>query len=646
MNDDTELTIKYEHGTSDNDGPSAQTHTNGSGVPGFFANFSRESFDISIDEPGFNNYEWDALTATLESDVELGEGGALTAIFGWRQGTSETMGDIDAQPVWLFHAPAQTEQEQYSFEGRYFGRFWDNTDITAGLYYFSQDLAYAEQRHLVGDFLAGAVVTQSGGGIQEQSQFAVFANADVDLTDNLTVSAGARWTTETKEADIATLPLNTVVTVPAALGTICNVIAGSCAFDFSDKETWTAFSPRVGIQYAADEETMLYANWARGFRAGGYNFRNTSFIDGPGPFDQEQVDTFEGGLKTNFFDRGIFNVAAFYTQVTDMQREVNVPDPVSAVVQVIKNTADTDIYGFEMEGSYAVTDNFLILGSVGYTEGEYQSVLFDISGDGIVDATDLGLDIPRLAPWSVNIGFVHDYDLGDVGVLSSRFNYASRSEAAYTDNNLGTLNDAGIIDASTTLRLDDGNATISLYGKNLLHDVQHGNDTQLPSTLVSPFIPVGGSFAPLAKGRIVGLEFTLNYGGRSRPITPEPAPEPIPEPVDNCQNEEKVVYFDFDESTIRSDAGPVLDDAAELISECATEVVIVEGHTDTMGSERYNEGLALRRAEAVRDALVNRGVAGNMIEIESLGETQPAVDSGNQQREQANRRAVVVIRIR
>ena len=190
-----------------------------------------------------------------------------------------------------------------------------------------------------------------------------------------------------------------------------------------------------------------------------------------------------------------------------MQREQNLADPVTGVVQIIDNTADATIRGFEIEGNFALTDSLLLNGYVGYTDGEYDKIFRDISNDGtqpvVIDDVDFALEIPRLVPWTYGAGFVHTLPVTESALVNTRFNYSHRDMSFYTDNNLGTLNSLNIIDASVTLSLADGRVGLSLYGKNLLHEVNHGGDTQLPASLG------GGTFSPLTKGRIVGVEVQL-----------------------------------------------------------------------------------------------------------------------------------------
>ena len=104
-----------------------------------------------------------------------------------------------------------------------------------------------------------------------------------------------------------------------------------------------------------------------------------------------------------------------------------------------------------------------------------------------------------------------------------------------------------------------------------------------------------------------------------------------------------MVYFPFDQSILTSDAQAVVQQAAQYAqSGNATQVVVV-GHTDTSGSARYNQRLSERRAKAVADALVGLGVNQSVLNVSWVGETQPAVQTGDGVKEPLNRRTTIDI---
>ncbi|MBT8115329.1 MAG: TonB-dependent receptor [Arenicella sp.] len=502
--DNFSLTLRYEYFDSEGDGPSAQNHINGSGVTNAATNFDRDSLDFSIDEEGFLNTRSDFFNARFDWDLE---NGTVTGIFGRKELDQDGVSDIDATPLSLFHALVELETEQTSFELRYTGDLSDRLKITTGAFLFENDLLYYEGRRLLGLVAPPGFfgLTQDGGGDHRVETQGAYISLDYALNDALTLNVGANYTDEEKNVQIASLVRN--------INSICNVIDGSCPYDFSDSESWDNFAPKLGFTYDWTDQTMVYGHWTRGYRSGGYNLRNTA-IDtvnfGPGPFDEEKVDNLELGFKTTFDNGGRLSGAVFSNSIDDMQREINLADPIAGVVQVIRNTADADILGLELDGLFPITDRLLLNASIGLIDPEYDNVTFDLNGDGAINAADENLNLPRAADVTYAIGLTLDSDIGSWGTASSRINFAYRDDSAYTDNNLGTINEQSILDIGVDFYSDDGRWQFGVFGKNLLDEVKHGGDTQLPS-LLGP-IPLGGTFSPLAKGRIVGVDVTYNFG--------------------------------------------------------------------------------------------------------------------------------------
>ena len=502
-NDTVSLTLIYDYFDTEGDGPAAQNHTNGSGISNGLTGFDRSSFDVSIDEVGLNDVSSDFFRAKLAIETE---NGTLTNIFGYRDYESTTVSDIDATPISLFHVPASLVSEQTSNELRWSGTLGEKAQLTTGVFFYKNDLAYSEQRRLLGIAAPPGLfaLTQDGGGIHVTKTFGLFASVDYALTDQLTLNVGANYTDERKDVNIASLVRN--------INSQCNVLLNECPFDFKDNAKWDNLSPKIGLTYNHSDNTLMYGHWTQGVRSGGYNLRNTA-IDtvnfGPGPFDEETVENLEFGIKTQLESGARISAAIFYNQIDDMQREINLADPIAGVVQVIRNTADTTISGLEFEGLFPINDRLLFNVSLGYIDPSYDNVRFDLNSDGVINDADKNLDLPRAAELTYQVGLTLDSEVGTWGSSTARVSYSYRDESAYTDNNLGFINEQGILDAGVDFYSDDGSWEFGIFGRNLTDEVKHGGDTQLPS-LLGP-VPLGGTFSPLAKGRTYGVEVTYNF---------------------------------------------------------------------------------------------------------------------------------------
>ena len=404
-----------------------------------------------------------------------------------------------------------------------------------GGFYFTQDVRYTEIRSLP----TVSAATFYGGGGQDHNVYGLFGQVDYALTDKLTLLFGLRYGYEEKDADITYIrprPACSVVDQTCPTTGTNPYIPGE-SNGFSNKDDWSNWSPKIGFQYQLDDTSQVYAHYTNGVRSGGYNFRITDpalFLSVfPDPSkdsatDEENVDSYEIGFKHQTEDgRGQFNAAVFYNAISDMQRELNLPSPSSGVSQVILNTADAEILGFEAEGRYAVLDNLLLTANIGVIDADYTDVWYDISSDGMINGRDLNLDLPRVPETTYGVGVIYDHDLGDRGSLVARMNYQHRDKNAFTDNNWGWMNAADMIDANLTWNTPYEGLSVAIFGKNLLDEVTAGNDTQVPwggnvSALVPgsenlstgvntpyAYYPGAGTLSPLIPGRRIGFEITM-----------------------------------------------------------------------------------------------------------------------------------------
>lgn len=109
------------------------------------------------------------------------------------------------------------------------------------------------------------------------------------------------------------------------------------------------------------------------------------------------------------------------------------------------------------------------------------------------------------------------------------------------------------------------------------------------------------------------------------PAPPAPAPEPPPPRTINLATD---TLFAFDKAELRPQGQAKLDELVSELSGADYGTIVVTGHTDRLGSERYNQRLSERRAGSVRDYLVSKGVPADRISAEGRGETQPALPPG------------------
>ncbi|MGK6320266.1 TonB-dependent receptor [Sphingomonas sp. DT-204] len=468
-----EMILRYEFGEYDGDGAVATNH----GL------YPIDSFGVNIDNEGFAHNHWHMASIETNVPVSIGDG-TITNIMSYRNYYSRVSNDIDASPELRFNGGNTTDQRQMSEELRYAGTF-NNLDVTTGLYYFYQQIDYVEER-----ILNLGATHLAGGGRQRQNSYGIFASFDWHFSPSLTLNVGGRYTYETKAVRVANLVANG-----------CNYALLTCNFTFTDDNGWGGFTPRVGVQWKPDDQTQVYAFWTKGFRSGGYNFRNVFPAVAPGPFDDEVQSSYEIGVKKDVGRILRINAAAFWNQIDNVQREIQIPVVGVGTSQQIVNAANARVRGVEGEVTLRPGAGFTISGQFGYTEGNYTDVLFDLNNDRVINELDFGLQLPRLAPWTygASLGWTHQFD--DINI-SANISINHNDAQWYNDANTGRLRAADMLDANLALRR--GPYTVSLYGTNLLDVATYSAEAPLAFF-------AGSTFAPLNKGRVIGASISAKF---------------------------------------------------------------------------------------------------------------------------------------
>jgi OOP family OmpA-OmpF porin len=126
-------------------------------------------------------------------------------------------------------------------------------------------------------------------------------------------------------------------------------------------------------------------------------------------------------------------------------------------------------------------------------------------------------------------------------------------------------------------------------------------------------------------------------------VVPAPAPAPAPAPTTEKVTYAADAFFDFDKSVLKPEGKAKLDDLVSKVQGINLEVIIAVGHTDSVGTDAYNQKLSVRRAEAVKAYLTSKGIEANRVYTEGKGEAQPVADNKTKSGRAQNRRVEIEV---
>ena len=432
---------------------------------------------------------------TAEINYDMGHG-TLTSITGYMEVDALSGADFDGlpPPVMVSETRIYIASEQFSQELRYASDFSDKFDFTVGLYYFEQDLFYGEQRlqgSRIGRDIQGVQLPGNPDGLGapghsrlDHKNFAAFLETHTKLTDQLTLTVGGRYSVEKKEAWVGFVNGTSCVSSGYAFMGLKEfecLYGPADGFDFTDKETWKNFAPKIVLDYQVNDDVLLYASWAVGHRSGGWSFRASVrdlLRDRPGFYDRERVSSYELGVKADWADDRLrTNLAVFYSDWKDIQRNLQVGVEGGDIFQFTLNAEKSWVWGIEFETNAILATDFLTSGdslrfdgSLGWIDSGYDSFV-DFDGDQIDDGPDAIFDSPDLTAY---LGLTYEHPVGNGGgYMTWRVSYNYTSQY-WTDpkqlNNLAHYSSKDIMDLFVRFDSGDDRWHASFFVKNALND--------------------------------------------------------------------------------------------------------------------------------------------------------------------------------
>ncbi|MCR9271494.1 MAG: TonB-dependent receptor [Hyphomonadaceae bacterium] len=362
-----------------------------------------------------NSVETEGYSLTAEWTVN--DMVTLKSITAYREGETTTPIDFDALPQPDFDVPAVYFDDQFSQE---FQLLYSSERLNgvAGIYYLDGEASGAFDV-----ILGGLGVSAFQSGVQEKTNFSVFGDFTYDLTDQWSVTLGGRYTQDETTADVINelwLGLGTGSFDPSNTTSILLATRTSLLGLNSEDEE---FTPRLSVSYKPTDNINLYATYAQGFKAGGFDPRARADLDPLGlsaeGFGPETVDSYEIGMKGSFFDNALnLNAALFFADYSDQQITVQSGadsdnDGINdTFVSSVFNAGKSEYTGLELEGVWFINDLFTLSGNLGIIDAEITEI---ISADVNIADQFVTQNTPELQG-QVSLNYTND--LGNNGEIS------------------------------------------------------------------------------------------------------------------------------------------------------------------------------------------------------------------------------------
>jgi len=391
-------------------------------------------------------------------DIKLSDSLSLKSITSYRGYDGAFVYDNDASPLVTSPGFNTLRQKQFTQELRLSGKVGDLLDFTVGGFVLDAknnnggivDIAYIFSGfgHVIDD------------DVRNKSQ-AAFLQAELHLNDRLNFIGGLRYTHESKDYHYVRQSLFRDGTTAFPTGIGVDNTTGKFAGNRTDY--------RIGVNYKLTDDILAYAQFSTGFKGGGTNprpfFANQLFGFGP-----ETVESFEGGLKTEFADRRVrLNLAGYHSNYKDVQL-VLLACP-TAPCAGPQNVGNAHINGFEAEINAEPVDGFKIDGSLSYTDFKYYKINASTIFPGA--GASVGLDDvnPFVSKWKWSIGAQYEIGLPGGSSVTPRID-GSYQSSYYTDPNNGVnnlVNGYDVWNGRLTYRSADRNWQVSLEVSNLFN---------------------------------------------------------------------------------------------------------------------------------------------------------------------------------
>ena len=508
--------------------------------------FVAGNFLAPLPNNNFQNNTFYGVSSTIEWTTDFG---TLTIIPGYREGDLDYRNTV---PSFLINQRENDKQD--SVEVRFASKDEGPIRWLAGGYYLNETIDVPETSYIQ-EFNASYQSYKSGLETE-----ALFGRATWSLTDTFRLTAGLRYTVESKNIDGTLYGATVLCSGTVAPGTLpptfcfggpylpntpglppglvapggsvipfqlygfgapfphgpateAVFLAGS-QIDLNKTASFHKLTYRAGAEWDVAEHSLLYASYEEGYKSGGFFFTSDNPVYKP-----EVVDAWTIGSKNRFLDNRLqLNFEGFYwtyknQQISNVSRDSN-----GIVIFATENVGQAVMKGFELEGEYLLGENTLFSADAQYLDARYNSFIYSIPNFGAPPiakcaATALGATYsvdcsgktpPNSPAWTINLGANHTIPLGQYKiVLNARTTYQTKTLSGFEFQNVEYQRPFWRSDASVAFGDAEDAYSLTVFVNNIEGDRQLSVATPFP---LAPMISES-----LTAPRTYGARLSYNF---------------------------------------------------------------------------------------------------------------------------------------
>lgn len=462
--------------------------------------FDRGGFGTAPFNPSTDDWHHIYNVSSTRSDVDI-QGGFLRFEHAFSGATFVSISSYDVTEVQFADDASATNTFQFTpFQDSRYSQFTQELRLMSsgegplraigGLYYFTEDL---EQATNVRRFVNNAGTTAFNLLDQTDEDISVYGQIEYDLVPSLTLTAGLRYTDNQKEADslfgVAVTPFTTIPTDTFITREMVERLTENAPETCPpgppgvDPDTGRSFGGpppcrlpllhpeqstqkvggKLGLAWRFSDDAMLYGNYSRGFKSGGFDTRALAAFSGDveRPVAPETLDAYELGVKSELLASTLrLNAAAFYYEWSDLQTFATINS-----VPGFYNIPTAEIIGFEAEIQWVPADGWLVQGGVGFLDSE----ITDVGNLG--GTIDEGHELPNSPDFTFNALISKRIFIGEGALtLQGDVRYVGKQvdSLQYALDPLSTNDEQTYLNARIAYAFGAGHRyEISLFGENL-----------------------------------------------------------------------------------------------------------------------------------------------------------------------------------